>query len=212
MLPDWVLEVFDDLFLLVSSGLRENPCAFILGVATGMRVSKWESTEVIDTNPLFLLAESILPYIAIPAYIITGLIVIDFVRRLYKTHQQWKQDQEREREKEGGKAEEVKELREKYALIGNSMWMFHHSAELSWEAMSSDQRVKITEVGFLVEDLKAKGLLQNHFVLDEENSRDIPHELSLIVKYSGVEAVREYVKEQNAGSWEKHYSYYLSRQ
>ena len=152
-----------------------------------------------------------MPYIAIPAYAIASLIIIGYVRRLYKTHQQWKRDQEKGQEEGQREVEGVGELREKYALIGNSMWMFHHSAELSWEAMSPTQRVGVTEAGFLVKELKAKGLLQNHFALDEEDSWDIPHELSLIVKYSGVEVVREYVKKQNAGSWEKHYSYYLSR-
>lgn len=50
--------------------------------------------------------------------------------------------------------------------------------------MSSAQRVGIREAEFLVRDLKAKGSLQNHFALDEENSWDIPYELGLIAKYS----------------------------
>ena len=63
MLPDWVLEEFDKFMVLFLSRIKENPYVFILGVAFGLRISKVEFSEMIDATPLFLLAESILPYI-----------------------------------------------------------------------------------------------------------------------------------------------------
>ena len=104
---------------------------------------------------------------------------------------QWNYDVEREEEQ---KREEglVKELHEKYKLIGDGLWLLDPIPRGLEDYRAKMQRV---EVEVLIEELTAQGLFLDPDKFPAGKAQDIAYELSAIAKHKGTKAAKKRLRE-----------------